>query len=152
MGLSTVADYTDHKVVRVDLQSQAELEVLLSISRRILTDYPGVRPLEAVIPPERMDDLQRSGLGFTILHDNVQEPIDAQFVSAGAGPGPTAPHEPLTAATWTATGRSPWTTSVPLRCCSGRGQPTRHRTACPKQDFASHAGPRCRPAEAGHNH
>ena len=60
-------DYTGHQVVRVDLQNQAELDLLLSISPDIWSDYIGVGPLDARIPPDRLEDLQNSGLSYTVL-------------------------------------------------------------------------------------
>ncbi|MCK4659826.1 MAG: hypothetical protein KAV82_09930 [Phycisphaerae bacterium] len=71
-------DYTGHKVVRVEIKTQADLEFLQSISPDIWSDPVGIRPLVARIPPERMEELQNSGLSFEIGQENLQESIDAE--------------------------------------------------------------------------
>ena len=77
--------YTGHRLAIVDVQSQADLDLLLSISPDIWTDYVGIGSLPARIPPERMSDLQQSGLHFTIVQENLQDLVDRERVPAGRG-------------------------------------------------------------------
>lgn len=74
-------DYTGHKVVRVDIQTRADLELLKTISPDIWNERLG----DARIPPDRMDDLLNSGLSFTVLQENIQELIERQRIPVGRG-------------------------------------------------------------------
>ena len=78
-------DYTGHKVVRVDVRSEADLQLLRSISPDIWTEQVGIRPLDARIPPERLSDLVASGLSFTVLIEDLQPLIRRQTEPAGRG-------------------------------------------------------------------
>jgi len=72
-------DYTGHKTVRVDIQTRADLELLKTISPDIWNEHLG----DAGIPPDRMDELQDSGLSFTVLQENLQELIDRERIPVG---------------------------------------------------------------------
>jgi carboxypeptidase A2 len=81
-------DYTNYKLVEVDLATQAELDTMLSISDRFLACIPGLGVQTFVVAPERMDDLALSGLRYEVVHENVQQLIDeerAAMERAGRG-------------------------------------------------------------------
>ncbi len=79
-------DYTGHRVVRVDVKSQADLDLLLGISPDIWSDNLGIGPLDARIPPERWADLAASGLTYTVLIDDLG-PLVRQQMEALPGRG-----------------------------------------------------------------
>jgi len=80
-----MVDLTGYRIVMVDVQTEADLAFVEEVSESILEDYIGVRPMRVVIAPERMRDLEASGLRFEVLHENIQELIDAERVPAGRG-------------------------------------------------------------------
>ncbi len=87
IGVASAApmDLTDYKIVRVEVKTAAELEQLEGLATTILSDYPGIRPLEAVIAPDRMGDLLASGLSVEVLHQNIQELIELERQPVGRG-------------------------------------------------------------------
>ena len=68
---SPVVSYDGHKVVMVDVESQADLDLLMSITPDAWTDYPGVYPFPVRIPPDRMSALEASGLRYEVLIDDL---------------------------------------------------------------------------------
>ena len=68
---SQTVTYDGHKVVQVDVQSQADLDLILSITPDPWTDYPGIGSFPVRIPPERMADLEASGLSYKVLIDDL---------------------------------------------------------------------------------
>lgn len=72
-------DYSGHWVVRVDVQDASQLEQLLAISPDIWSEHVGFgQPIEARIPPDRVEALNASGLPYTILIDDIQKWIDIE--------------------------------------------------------------------------
>ena len=70
--------YDGHKVVRVDLQSQAELDRMLRISTDPWTEAVGVGPMDFRVSPQEMALLEDSGIDYDVLIENVQVLIDAE--------------------------------------------------------------------------
>jgi len=64
-------DYTGYSRVRVDVRSEAELQLLEQLSTTILNDYRGLMPLDAIIAPGRMQELRKSGLIFAVQNDDI---------------------------------------------------------------------------------
>jgi len=79
------ADFIGHKVVRVEIETQEQLDLLLGISPDIWNDTVGLFPLDARIPPDRWADLEKSGLRYKVLIEDVQALIDRERVPAGRG-------------------------------------------------------------------
>ena len=81
-----MVSYDGHKVVMVDVQSQADLDLLLSITPDPWTDYPGAYPFPVRIPPDRMAALEQSGLRFEVLVDDLG-PASRQHLEPGVSRG-----------------------------------------------------------------
>ncbi|UCG16723.1 MAG: hypothetical protein JSV19_01540 [Phycisphaerales bacterium] len=64
-------DYTGYQVVRVEVNTAADLGRVEDLSAHILNDYVGITLLDAVIAPDRMDDLAESGLFYKVLSDDI---------------------------------------------------------------------------------
>jgi len=63
--------FAGHQLVRVNVQSEADLALLQTISPDLWTDYPGIGQIDARIPPERVDALKASGLSYVVLDDDI---------------------------------------------------------------------------------
>jgi murein tripeptide amidase MpaA len=74
----TRVDYTDHKLVRVTLATPQDVDTMLSISPDHWSEGVGVGQFVFRVAPDRMGELEASGLPFTVIHDNVQALIDAE--------------------------------------------------------------------------
>lgn len=70
--------YDDHKLVRVTLKSQDDIETMLHISQDPWSDRVGIGAFPFRVAPENISLLQESGLTFEVLHDNIQALIDQQ--------------------------------------------------------------------------
>ena len=84
MAWAQKADYTGHKVVNVTLNSPEDVAAMLAISEDHWSEGVGVGTYPFRVPPDRMDDLDASGLSYVVIHDDVQQLIDAE--RAGVGP------------------------------------------------------------------
>ncbi|MFH0980451.1 MAG: M14 family metallopeptidase [Planctomycetota bacterium] len=78
-------DYAGHRVVRVEINTQADLQLLKSISPDIWSENEGLIPLDARIPPERMADLEASGLTYRVLIDDLGPLVKRQLEPVGRG-------------------------------------------------------------------
>ena len=75
-GVSQVAlrdggPYAGHQLVEVEVNTDADLDRLMEISPDLWTDYPGPGMVPARIPPDRLADLQASGLKYVVLDDDL---------------------------------------------------------------------------------
>lgn len=64
-------DFSGYKGVLVEVRTEADLVLLSSISHDLPGCHVGVGPTEAVVAPDRMADLQRSGLSFKVLSEDL---------------------------------------------------------------------------------
>ncbi|HUU82842.1 MAG TPA: M14 family zinc carboxypeptidase [Phycisphaerae bacterium] len=83
---SQTETYAGHKVVRAEVRTPADLEVILSITPDPWTDYPGVWSFPFRVPPERMVDLDASGIPYEILIDDLG-PVARQHLERPATRG-----------------------------------------------------------------
>jgi murein tripeptide amidase MpaA len=70
----------DHcRIVRAQVRTQRDLMTLLRLSRTVLNCVYGVGgPADFVIAPEAMPALEKSGIPFVVLNENLQASIDAE--------------------------------------------------------------------------
>ncbi|MEP0845628.1 MAG: hypothetical protein HRF50_02280 [Phycisphaerae bacterium] len=71
-------DYTGHKMVNVTLPTEAELDRMLAITEKFATCRLHLGTVPFIVSPAEFAQLEASGLEYTVLHDNVQELIDAE--------------------------------------------------------------------------
>lgn len=88
--------YDGHRLVLVELRTDADIQTMLSISTDSWADAWGIGTVPFRVPPERLADLNASGLSYTILHDNIQELIDAEAASRGSRGGWFDDYHPYT--------------------------------------------------------
>lgn len=80
--------YAGHKIVRVDLKNQAELDALEQTGANILNCIPGVGPMDVLVSPAQRAELERRQLPFEVLHDDVNALLqDQRFAEPGAQAG-----------------------------------------------------------------
>ncbi|UCE59159.1 MAG: hypothetical protein JSU63_17160 [Phycisphaerales bacterium] len=70
--------YEDHKLVRVELQTQEDLDTLEKTGAIILNCHIGVGPLDVVVSPQQLIEVSQIGRKVSVLHDNIQELIDRE--------------------------------------------------------------------------
>ncbi len=70
--------YDDHKLVRVTLTSQDDIETMLRLSQDPWSDRVGIGTVPFRVAPQDMAGLRESGLAFEVVHDNIQALIDQQ--------------------------------------------------------------------------
>jgi len=80
-------DYTGHKLVRVTLRTQQDVQTMLAISSDNWSEGIGPGQVLFRVPPDRMDALRASGLPFEVVHDNIQALIDAEAAAQSAARG-----------------------------------------------------------------
>jgi murein tripeptide amidase MpaA len=78
-GWAQMARYDGNKVVRVQVQDEQQLTLLLALTDDVWNDNVGVGPLDVRVTPEQYELLQASGLNYSILIDDLQPLIDAQM-------------------------------------------------------------------------
>jgi len=71
--------YDDHKLVEVTLEAESDIDTILSISDDPWSDGVGVGTFDFRVAPERMADLEASGLAYRVKIDNIQELIDQEI-------------------------------------------------------------------------
>jgi carboxypeptidase A4 len=79
-------DYTGHKLVRVQVDTLADWELLNQISPDIWTEGRQLGEIDARIPPDRMADLDASGLTYEVTIEDI-EPLASAHLSQPAGAG-----------------------------------------------------------------
>ncbi len=70
--------YDDHRLVRVTLTSQDDIETMLRISQDPWSDRLGIGAIPFRVAPEEMASLRESGLAFEVIHDDVQFLLEQQ--------------------------------------------------------------------------
>jgi murein tripeptide amidase MpaA len=78
--------YDNHRLVEVTLEAQSDIDTILSISDDPWSDGIGVGTFDFRVAPERMADLEASGLAYRVKIDNIQELIDQEIVRMGGPP------------------------------------------------------------------
>jgi murein tripeptide amidase MpaA len=75
--------YDGHQVVRVQVSTRQDLDLLLSMTDDLWSESVGIGPLDVRVSPEQFDRLRQSGLKFQVLIPDVQALIDQQFAEPG---------------------------------------------------------------------
>lgn len=70
--------YDGHKMVRVQITSDADLATMRKLSPDIWSDAVGIGPVDYRIPPEAMDELAATGLNYEVMIDDLQVLIDKE--------------------------------------------------------------------------
>jgi len=70
--------YDNHQLVQVTLRTPAELEEMLAISPDHWSCAVGLGTVPFRVPPERLDELDASGLPYVVVHENIQALLDAE--------------------------------------------------------------------------
>lgn len=91
-----MADFSDHRVVRVEIGTPQELESVLGLTDDVWTENIGVGPLDIRVSPDQFALLRLTGLPFEVLIEDVQVLIDAQF-DANLAVGPFDDYLPVEA-------------------------------------------------------
>ena len=78
--------YDGHVVVRVDLQSRAELEVVLELAADVWSERIGVGPLDVMLDPDGLAALGASGIDYLTIVEDVQLLVDEELDRLSAGP------------------------------------------------------------------
>ncbi len=78
-------DYTGHRLVRVSLATDQQLQSMLAITDKFLTCSPRLGDVPFVVSPAEFARLQASGLAFEVAHENVQQLIDAERAAMDQG-------------------------------------------------------------------
>lgn len=78
LGLSR---YDGHRVVRVDLLDEKQVEFMRALDADLWTHGEGVGTKEYRVTPAQLDRLRASGIAFEVTVDNVQALIDAERAS-----------------------------------------------------------------------
>lgn len=76
--------YDGHKVVRVQVRDAADAALMRTISPDLWSHGEGPGLVDYRVPPERLADLDASGLKYSVLIDNVQARIDAERAELAA--------------------------------------------------------------------
>jgi murein tripeptide amidase MpaA len=71
--------FDKHKLVEVTLRTKADIDTILSISDDPWSDGIGIGVFDFRVPPERMADLEASGLPYRVKIDNIQVLIDQEI-------------------------------------------------------------------------
>jgi len=82
--------YDNHKLVRLFIQSQDQIEQLHDLDLLLMSDQEGVGPVMYIVPPEVIAILDEMGLRYQVIDDNVQKDIDAERLRL-ATQGPVNP-------------------------------------------------------------
>ncbi len=70
--------YDNWKVVEIRFRSGAQIDEVHALGAILLSEDEGVGPVKYVVPPAALPGLDRLGLTYTILNDNVQKGIDEE--------------------------------------------------------------------------
>ncbi len=71
--------YDGHRLVRAYIQTEAQLETMLSISPDCFNEGIGIGILDFRVPPESMEALKTSGIKYEVLVKDLQVGIDAEY-------------------------------------------------------------------------
>ncbi|MCH7526585.1 MAG: 2-phosphosulfolactate phosphatase, partial [Planctomycetes bacterium] len=87
-AMTALADpvrYDGHRVVRVQVDNEAQLEALLSISDDMWTEGYGIGAVDVHVSPEQYAVLEKSDLAFSVVIPDLQARIDAHPPGVGGG-------------------------------------------------------------------
>ena len=84
-------DLTGHKIVRVGIETAAQIEQIHALDAFLLSEGEGLGQVDYVVAPESMPALDRIGVAYVVLADDVQRLIDEERARL-AGQGPVDPH------------------------------------------------------------
>jgi len=73
-----VVRYDGHRIVRVEVRSQADLLVMQGIGAEVWACEPRLGPVDFRIPPASMAGLDASGLEYKVVVPNLQKRVDAE--------------------------------------------------------------------------
>ena len=85
--------YDGHRLVRAYLQNQTQLELMLQLSPDCWSDYIGVGTLDFRVPPENMPRLQRSGIAYDVLIQDLQVNVEAEWLRLQRAKGRVTPRD-----------------------------------------------------------
>ncbi len=85
---TTPRRYDGHQLIRVEVQSAAELDALLQIAEDVWTHNPGPGPVDVRIAPAELAALVQSGLHYAVLIPDVQALIDEEQAATALDGGP----------------------------------------------------------------
>jgi len=86
-------DYTNHKLVTVQVTSREDLRAIHAFDVRLLSEFEGLGPVDYVLPPEAVAALDARGVRYEVRHENVQELIVAERERI-ARAAPVGPRDP----------------------------------------------------------
>jgi len=72
-----VKRYDNHKIIQIDLKTQADLDAVRQSGAIILDCRPGLKPTQVIASPEQFTQLEQLGRRIEILHENAQAVVDA---------------------------------------------------------------------------
>src|SRR5258707_13848917 len=79
------ADYTGHRVVRVQVYNQAELDLILALTQDVWSCFgPGIGTFDVRVAPDQLQALEQSGVPFQVLIQDVQQLVDLDIASRGS--------------------------------------------------------------------
>jgi murein tripeptide amidase MpaA len=85
-GASTVraqpARFDNHRIIRVNVTSVAQLAALEALGATILNCVHGVGPMDVLLEADQLEAVQRLGLTWQVLQNDVQGAVDRQLDSA----------------------------------------------------------------------
>lgn len=73
-----LARYDGDKVVRVQVQDEAQLATVLSLTDDVWSHEHGVGPIDVRVTPTQLAALEGTGIAFEIMIEDVQQKIDAE--------------------------------------------------------------------------
>jgi len=89
--------YDGDKVVRAAIRSQSDLEAMRMVSDDVWSHHEGIGTVEYLVRRERMPDLERLGIPYEILIEDVQRLIERQIRGGDAQGGFFAQYRDLAA-------------------------------------------------------
>ncbi len=79
------AEYSGHRVVRVQVSNQAELDRILALTQDVWSCFgPGIGTFDVRIAPAQLEALEQSGVPFQVLIQDVQQLVDLDLASRGS--------------------------------------------------------------------
>src|SRR5260370_40153527 len=79
------ADYTGHRVVRVQVSKWAELDRILALTNDVWSCFgPGIGTFDVRIAPAQLEALEQSGVPFQVLIQDGQQLVDLDLASRGS--------------------------------------------------------------------
>jgi murein tripeptide amidase MpaA len=76
-------DYTGYQVVRAQVQTQAQLDLVRQLGIDVWTERVGLGALDLNVSPAQKTALRQAGIRFTVLIQDLQRNLDAQTPPVG---------------------------------------------------------------------